>query len=174
MIIPAETNRNGTSHQVGRMKRRLRARAVPKSVTKVAAMMIFPILATRIRTPMTIAIHALSISTSHVRLCQGSAGGSDAPFALGTVPTPRFPCSHSSGKRSHQSRPGTARVRRTSWTSAELHRRHLVTPRSPPCVDAWPFEPPAVSVAPGPACLPSVAAATSTAIPFMSEVSFRT
>ena len=42
IISPAETRRNGTSHQVGRTNRRLKARAVPKSVTKVEAMMIFP------------------------------------------------------------------------------------------------------------------------------------
>ncbi len=39
---PADTSRNGTSHQVGCTNSRLRARAVPKSVTKVEAMMTFP------------------------------------------------------------------------------------------------------------------------------------
>src|SRR5207247_1533988 len=42
-MTSTETPRNGTSHHVGRMKRSASANAVPKSVTKVEAMMSWPI-----------------------------------------------------------------------------------------------------------------------------------
>ena len=42
-MTATDTPRNGSSHQVGRTKSAARARATPKSVTKVAAMMSLPI-----------------------------------------------------------------------------------------------------------------------------------